>query len=262
MLAHTLLGTEGRSTVVFLHGFMGAGDDWREVAEKLGPGRPEHPGGSARPRRFDRVAGGGVYNSGGCRSGGGSARPPGRPAMHAGRVLDGGAAGAVPRLASSRLLAAPRAGVGVAGAGGRGGAGGTARRRRGAGAAPGDGRLRRVSCRLVQATSFCHARPAAWFSRANAASAAAKPDVRISPFTAPDGDRAAALALGTARKLARLYAGRRGRARWQSTSRSPSAWLSGRPTSASPSSRTSATTCTWSTQSAYADLLRDFLTQP
>ena len=37
MLAHTLLGAEDRPAVMFLHGFMGAGDDWREVAGKLGP---------------------------------------------------------------------------------------------------------------------------------------------------------------------------------------------------------------------------------
>ena len=37
MLAHTLLGAEKRPAVVFLHGFMGSGDDWREVAERLSP---------------------------------------------------------------------------------------------------------------------------------------------------------------------------------------------------------------------------------
>ena len=35
MLAHTLTGYEEKPAVVFLHGFMGAGDDWREVAEAL-----------------------------------------------------------------------------------------------------------------------------------------------------------------------------------------------------------------------------------
>ena len=37
MLAHTLTGAEEQPTVVFLHGFMGAGDDWQETIEVLAP---------------------------------------------------------------------------------------------------------------------------------------------------------------------------------------------------------------------------------
>ena len=36
MLAYTLLGDSSRPPVVFLHGFMGTGDDWRVVAGRLG----------------------------------------------------------------------------------------------------------------------------------------------------------------------------------------------------------------------------------
>jgi 2-succinyl-6-hydroxy-2,4-cyclohexadiene-1-carboxylate synthase len=38
-LAHTVRGAPGRPAAVFLHGFMGSSEDWREVAEVLSAGR-------------------------------------------------------------------------------------------------------------------------------------------------------------------------------------------------------------------------------